>query len=154
MHEEGQTSSRGTWARIIAHVDMDAFYAAIEVRDDPTLAGKPVVVGGGADTRGVVSAASYEARVFGVHSAMPMAQAVKLCPDLIRLPVDMRKYQSVSRQIMEILHSFSPSVEPLSLDEAFLDLTGTECCWRAMQARSSAASVSMQTAATMPGHWS
>jgi len=126
MHEEPKSPS-AKWTRVIAHVDMDAFYAAIEVRDDPTLAGKPVVVGGGADTRGVVSAASYEARVFGVHSAMPMAEAVRRCPDLIRLPVDMPKYQSVSRQVMEVLHSFSPSVEPLSLDEAFLDLSGTEC---------------------------
>ncbi|MCA9730041.1 MAG: DNA polymerase IV [Candidatus Eisenbacteria bacterium] len=120
------TTSRGGWNRVIAHVDMDAFYASIEIRDDPSLAGKPVVVGGGADTRGVVSAASYEARVFGVHSAMPMAQAVRLCPDLIRIPVDMAKYQAVSRQIMEILRSFSPCIEPLSLDEAFLDLTGCE----------------------------
>ena len=126
MVEEPKPSST-KWTRVIAHVDMDAFYASIEVRDDPKLAGKPVVVGGGADTRGVVSAASYEARVFGVHSAMPMAQAVRLCPDLIRLPVDMAKYQAVSRQVMEVLHSFSPAVEPLSLDEAFLDLTGTEC---------------------------
>ena len=115
--------SRDRW---IAHVDMDAFYAAIEIRDDPSLAGKPVVVGGSAGHRGVVSAASYEARRFGIHSAMPMAQAIRLCAGLIRLPVRMTKYASVSEEVMAVLERFSPLIEPLSLDEAFLDLTGTE----------------------------
>ncbi|MBD3162419.1 MAG: DNA polymerase IV, partial [Candidatus Latescibacteria bacterium] len=112
--------------RWIAHVDMDAFYAAIEIRDDPALRGKPVVVGGSAGHRGVVSAASYESRRYGIHSAMPMAHALRLCPSLIRIPVRMTKYASVSEQVMEILARFSPLIEPLSLDEAFLDLTGTE----------------------------
>lgn len=112
--------------RIIAHVDMDAFYASIEIRDDPTLAGRPVVVGGGSDARGVVSAASYEARKYGIHSAMPTARAERLCAELVILPVNFAKYREVSGQIMETLGGFSPTIEPLSLDEAFLDLTGTE----------------------------
>ena len=112
--------------RTIFHVDMDAFYAAIEQRDHPELLGKPVIVGGVASRRGVVSTASYEARVYGVHSAMPMAQALRKCPHGIVMPVRMSHYIEVSRQIMAVLHSFSPLVEPLSLDEAFLDMTGTQ----------------------------
>jgi DNA polymerase IV len=110
----------------IAHVDMDAFYASIEIRDDPSLAGRPVVVGGAKEGRGVVAAASYEARRHGIHSAMPMAQAERLCPALVRVAPNFLKYQDASRIIMGVMGEFSPAIEPLSLDEAFLDLTGTE----------------------------
>jgi DNA polymerase-4 len=110
--------------RTILHIDMDAFYAAIEQLDNPTLKGKPVIVGGG--MRGVVSTASYEARVFGVHSAMPMFQARRLCPHGIFLPVRMKVYQDVSARIMAYLNATSPIVEQVSIDEAYLDLTGTE----------------------------
>ncbi len=110
----------------IMHIDMDAFFAAIEQRDNPELKGKPVIVGGSIESRGVVSTASYEARKYGVHSALPMTEAHRRCPDGIYLPVDMHKYRSVSKQIMEIFHRFTPEVEALSLDEAFLDLTGSQ----------------------------
>lgn len=102
---------------------MDAFYASIEQRDQPELKGKPVIVGG-RSARGVVCAASYEARVFGVHSAMPGTKAQRLCPNGIFLPVRMDHYRAVSRQLMEILHRFTPLVEKLSVDEAFLDVSG------------------------------
>lgn len=111
--------------RVIAHVDMDAFFASIEQRDNPELQGKPVVVGGSRE-RGVVSAASYEARRYGVRSAMPMAEALRRCPHAVVLPGRMEAYATASRAVMEVFRSFTPLVEPLSLDEAFLDLTGTE----------------------------
>jgi len=111
---------------MIVHVDMDAFYAAVEQRDRPELRGHPVIVGADPRGRGVVSAASYEARTFGVRSAMPISRAARLCPQAVFLPVDMPRYQRVSTQIMELLATFSPLVEQNSVDEAFLDLNGTE----------------------------
>ncbi len=105
---------------------MDAFYASVEQRDHPELRGKPVIVGGDRKGRGVVSAASYEARRFGVHSAMPAAQAYRLCPQGIFLWPDFQRYEEASCRIMEVLRAFTPIVEPLSLDEAFLDVRGSE----------------------------
>src|SRR5512145_2270162 len=116
-------------ARAITHVDMDAFYASVEQRDRPELRGRPVIVGADPRGRGVVSACSYEARVYGVRSAMPISRAYRLCPHGVYLPVDMDKYARVSAEIMAILGDFSPLVEPVSVDEAFLDLTGTETLW-------------------------
>jgi DNA polymerase-4 len=109
--------------RVILHLDMDAFYAAIEVRDDPALAGKPLIVGH-RGRRGVVSTCSYEARRFGVHSAMPSVTAERLCPGAVWAPVRMERYVEVSRRIFRILEDATPILEPLSIDEAFLDLTG------------------------------
>jgi len=102
---------------------MDAFYASVEQRDDPALRGKPVAVGGRPDSRGVVAAASYEARAFGVRSAMPMARAVRLCPQLVIVHPDFERYRQASRQVMDLLRACTPLVEPLSLDEAYLDVT-------------------------------
>src|SRR5262245_6211195 len=111
-------------ALAIAHVDCDAFYATIEKRDDPSLRDKPVIVGGG--TRGVVSAACYVARTFGVRSAMPMFKARRLCPDAVVVPPDMEKYVRVGREVRRLMLELTPLVEPLSIDEAFIDLAGTE----------------------------
>ena len=109
--------------RRIIHVDMDAFYASVEQRDRPDLKSQPVAVGGSPASRGVVAAASYEARQFGVRSAMPMARAVRQCPHLVIVPPDFGKYRSVSQQVFAIFRSVTPLVEPLSLDEAYLDVT-------------------------------
>ena len=109
--------------RRIIHLDMDAFYASVEQRDDPSLRGKPVAVGGSPHSRGVVAASSYEARKFGVRSAMPMARAVRLCPELLIVRPDFARYRAASQKVMAILRECTPLVEPLSLDEAYLDVT-------------------------------
>ncbi len=116
----------------IAHVDCDAFYASVEKRDDPSLLDKPLIIGGG--TRGVVSTCCYIARQSGVRSAMPMFTAKKLCPDAVIIPPDMQKYVGVSRQVRALMDGLTPLVEPLSIDEAFLDLSGTRTLHRASPA--------------------
>ncbi|WP_203135316.1 DNA polymerase IV [Microbacterium sp. JZ31] len=112
----------------ILHVDMDAFYASVEVLDDPSLKGRPIVIGA-PEGRSVVSSASYEARRFGVRSAMPMAQALRLCPQAIVVLPHFDRYQAVSAQVMDVFRSFTPLVEPLSIDEAFLDVRGARRLW-------------------------
>ncbi len=114
-----------SWPRVIAHADMDAFYASIEQLDDPELRGKPLLVGPRSD-RGVVLTASYEARPFGVGSAMPMARARKLCPQAVVVPPRFERYKAISKRVMRVFGDFSPAVEALSLDEAFLDMSGAE----------------------------
>jgi DNA polymerase-4 len=111
--------------RTILHVDLDAFFAAVEQRDRPELRGRPVIVGGDPGGRGVVSAASYEARRFGVRSAMSLREAGRRCPDGVFLPVDGRRYQQASRDVMAVLRRYTPQMEPISIDEAFLDVTGS-----------------------------
>ncbi len=113
------------WRKIVVHADMDAFYASVEQLDDPTLRGKPVLVGP-KSRRGVVLAASYEARPFGVGSAMPVVEALRRCPDAVMVPPRLGRYEEISRQVMDVFADFSPAVEPLSLDEAFLDMSGSQ----------------------------
>jgi DNA polymerase-4 len=117
-----------TKPRKIIHVDMDCFYAAIEMRDHPVLANRPVAVGGAAEERGVICTANYVARRYGVRSAMSTAAAYRRCPGLIVLPVDMPKYKAVAQHIRQIFHQFTDKVEPLSLDEAYLDVTDSAHC--------------------------
>src|SRR5215469_16000526 len=112
-------------SRAVLHVDMDAFYASVEQRDDPSLVGKPIIVGG-TGGRGVVAAASYEVRKFGVHSAMPMATALRLCPHAVCIHPRMQRYKEVSEQVFGVFQEITPLVQGLSLDEAFLDVTASQ----------------------------
>ena len=114
--------------RKVIHCDCDCFYAAVEMRDDPRLRGRPLAVGGRAETRGVIATCNYEARAFGVHSAMPTARALQLCPQLILLPPDFERYREASRRILAIYRDYTALVEPLSLDEAYLDVSGVDRC--------------------------
>ena len=114
---------------LIFHVDLDAFFASVEQLDDPSLRGKPVIVGAAPGHRGVVSTCSYEARAFGVRSAMPISEAVRRCPQGVYLPVRMSRYAEISERVMGIFGSFTPDLRQISVDEAFLDMTGTERLW-------------------------
>src|SRR5260370_27959288 len=122
-----------TWPTPVLHADLDAFYASVEVLKDPAVAGKPVIVGG-TSSRRVVPSASYEARRLGVTSAMPTSRARRLCPDGIYLPPDFDAYGRYSKQVREVFDSFSPVVEPLALDEAFLDLRSATRMWPGAEA--------------------
>ena len=117
-----------SYTRKIIHIDMDCFYASVEIRENPTLQGKPVAVGGSSQQRGVLTTCNYEARKFGLHSAMPTAQAIKKCPNLVLVPVNMALYKRVSAQIHQIFYRYTDIIEPLSLDEAYLDVTHCQKC--------------------------
>lgn len=119
-------ASKSFWTRAIIHVDMDAFYASVEQLDNPELRGKPIIVAGSPEERGVVSAASYEVRPYGVRSAMPTSKAMRLCPHAIRVQPRMHRYEEVSEMIFDIFHRVTPLVQGVSLDEAFLDVTGCQ----------------------------
>src|SRR4051812_27524597 len=123
-----QDSNVDAPARKIIHCDCDCFYAAVEMRDDPALRGLPVAVGGRPDQRGVIAACNYEARRYGVRSAMATGQALQRCPQLVVLPPAMEKYRTASRRILAIYRDYTDLVEPLSLDEAFLDVTQSTHC--------------------------
>ncbi|WP_445001071.1 DNA polymerase IV [Halomonas mongoliensis] len=118
--------ARPSAERKILHADCDCFYAAVEMRDNPALAERPLAIGGSPERRGVIATCNYPARAYGIHSAMPTARALRLCPQLVLLPGDFAKYREVSQQIQTIFHELTPLVEPLSLDEAYLDVTGVE----------------------------
>jgi len=118
------THFKHMWTKAIIHLDMDAFFPAVEILDNPSLQGKPVIVGG-TSNRGVVSSASYAARAFGVHSSMPIVEARRRCPDGVFLPVRMHRYREISRAVFAIFERYTPLLEPLSIDEAFLDVTGS-----------------------------
>ncbi|MBN2716318.1 MAG: DNA polymerase IV, partial [Deltaproteobacteria bacterium] len=120
-----KSDTSGRWSRIVVHADMDAFFAAVEQLDNPSYRGKPVLIGS-RSPRSVVSTASYEARKFGAKSAMPMVTALKLCPHAIVTPPRMERYKEVSHIIMGVFDAFSPRVAPISVDEAFLEMTGAE----------------------------
>ena len=120
------TADKKKFEKRIFHVDLDAFYAAVEQQKDPELQGRPVVIGAAPGKRGVVSACSYEARKYGIHSAMPIVIAQRLCPDAVFLPVRMKLYQEISTEIMAIFRDFTPEITQISIDEAFLDMTGTD----------------------------
>lgn len=128
MDQGVSTDNQDNRPRKIIHIDMDCFFAAVEVRENPQLKGKPVAVGGKPNTRGVVAACNYEARKFGVHSAMPMSLAIQKCPALIITPVHMDHYKAVSVQIQQIFHDYTDIIEPLSLDEAYLDVSDVSHC--------------------------
>ncbi|PKO52112.1 MAG: DNA polymerase IV [Betaproteobacteria bacterium HGW-Betaproteobacteria-21] len=128
VEESPYEASAAAVQRKIIHCDCDCFYAAVETRDDPSLAGRPLAVGGRAETRGVIATCNYEARAFGVHSAMSTMRALKLCPQLMLLPPDFERYRAASRQILDIYRDYTPLVEPLSLDEAYLDVSGVDRC--------------------------
>ncbi|MEJ2663834.1 MAG: DNA polymerase IV, partial [Spirochaetia bacterium] len=112
--------------RVFFHADIDAFFAAVEQADNPPLKGKPVIIGALPGNRGVVSACSYEARAFGIKSAMPISQAFRKCPQGVYLPVRMERYAAVSKIVMNILQDFTPCLQQISIDEAFMDMSGTE----------------------------